>query len=420
MEIYKMTNVFVPGGLPKLTYNPRDEHKLENRLEEAKNNLCKLVMVTGLTKSGKTVLTQKIFPRNQVIWVDGGSFTNEDDFWAEVNNQLNSFTGISETKSISNTGTLEGSIEGEGGIPFLKAKASGRAEVSQSSDDQTSYSRSISNKSAAITSLRKKMMPLVIDDFHYIKRDRQGEIVRALKSLIFDGLPVILIAIPHRRLDVVKVEKEMTGRIETISVPPWSIDELKYIPKTGSALLNVEIDGEIIGKMAENAYGSPHLMQEFCRELCIESNIIETSASKISINTITILKELFKKIAENTGKVIFEKLRRGPRSRTDRLKRTLKNNEVVDIYGVILYALAEIKPGIQTLNYEDIRSAIKEISAETPPQAHEISRVLEQMSKISTSDESSTPVIDWEKDDRILHVTDPFFAYYLKWGVHVQ
>jgi hypothetical protein len=42
------------------------------------------------------------------------------------------------------------------------------------------------------------------------------------------------------------------------------------------------------------------------------------------------------------------------------------------------------------------------------------------MSKISTSDESSTPVIDWEKDDRLLHITDPFFAYYLKWGDHTQ
>ena len=57
------------------------------------------------------------------------------------------------------------------------------------------------------------MIPLVIDDFHYIERKYQGEIVRALKSLIFDSLPVVLIAIPHRRLDVVKVEREMTGRI---------------------------------------------------------------------------------------------------------------------------------------------------------------------------------------------------------------
>jgi len=38
------------------------------------------------------------------------------------------------------------------------------------------------------------------------------------------------------------------------------------------------------------------------------------------------------------------------------------------------------------------------------------------MAKISANDESSTPVLDWDKEERILHVTDPFFAFYLRWG----
>jgi hypothetical protein len=39
------------------------------------------------------------------------------------------------------------------------------------------------------------------------------------------------------------------------------------------------------------------------------------------------------------------------------------------------------------------------------------------MAEIASSDEASTPVLDWEKGDQKLHVTDPFFAFYLKWGV---
>ncbi len=34
------------------------------------------------------------------------------------------------------------------------------------------------------------------------------------------------------------------------------------------------------------------------------------------------------------------------------------------------------------------------------------------MSKIAISDESSTPVIDWEKEEKVLHITDPFFAFF--------
>lgn len=72
VQSYKTSHVFVPGGMPLHTYVSRSERNLENRLQTAGDNLCKLVTVTGATKSGKTVLTNKIFPKNKNIWVDGG------------------------------------------------------------------------------------------------------------------------------------------------------------------------------------------------------------------------------------------------------------------------------------------------------------------------------------------------------------
>lgn len=38
------------------------------------------------------------------------------------------------------------------------------------------------------------------------------------------------------------------------------------------------------------------------------------------------------------------------------------------------------------------------------------------MSEIAATDQSSTPVIDFDENDKLLHVTDPFFAFYLRWG----
>ena len=62
MPKLKYQDIFVPGGFPKHTYNPREELQLERKLSEAKDNLCKLVTVTGQTKSGKTVLAKRVFP----------------------------------------------------------------------------------------------------------------------------------------------------------------------------------------------------------------------------------------------------------------------------------------------------------------------------------------------------------------------
>jgi len=46
---------------------------------------------------------------------------------------------------------------------------------------------------------------------------------------------VILASVPHRAFDVVRVEKEMTGRLEQVAIPFWSQDDLEGIAHRGSS-----------------------------------------------------------------------------------------------------------------------------------------------------------------------------------------
>jgi hypothetical protein len=69
-----------------------------------------------------------------------------------------------------------------------------------------------------------------------------------------------------------------------------------------------------------------------------------------------------------------------------------------------------------TLEYQDLRSAIREVSADKIPQLQEVARVLKHMSDIAATDQSSTPVIDFNDADKQLHITDLFFAFCLRWG----
>lgn len=88
------SDVFIPGGIPTVTYNPRARLHLEDKLMESKNNLCKLVVVTGQTKAGKTVLVDRIFPQNCSVWISGGSIESEDDFWGMFIEYLNLSTRV--------------------------------------------------------------------------------------------------------------------------------------------------------------------------------------------------------------------------------------------------------------------------------------------------------------------------------------
>ena len=128
MDKYRTNNVFVPGGLPVATYIPRAERYLEDRLRGAEDNLCKLVTLTGSTKCGKTVLVSRIFPREKVVWLDGGSYQNEEALWADVNDQLNAFTEHQETQTDGTQTGVDGELAGEAGIPLLKVQGKAGAK----------------------------------------------------------------------------------------------------------------------------------------------------------------------------------------------------------------------------------------------------------------------------------------------------
>lgn len=408
----KYSEVFVPGGFPRHTYNPRESLSLETQLSEVRDNLCKLVTVTGHTKSGKTVLTRKILSPEESVWVDGGVVANEEDLWGIILDSLEIFQDTTVGAADSSSNTVHG--KGSAGADFLIAKGKGEVGAAHQSgrSSSTTRSRKVSSRVTALQGLRKSGVPLVIDDFHYLPKELQGSVVRALKPLVFDGLPVVVIAIPHRRYDAIKVEKEMTGRILPLSIPVWSEDELIFIPETGFPLIGQKVEPGINQELAQEAIGSPHLMQEFCRAIAragqVSSGVFENNGFK--------LQEIFLDVAETIGRPIFEKLARGPRQRTDRVRRQLKDGREVDIYELVLHGLAHLKPGLVTLEYEDLRSGIREVSGGQIPQLHEVARVLKHMATIAATDQSSTPVIDFEESDKRLHVTDPFFAFYLRWG----
>ena len=416
MKKYKASHVFVPGGLPSHTYIERAEGTIKSKLETANDNLCKLVTLTGQTKSGKTVITQKVFSEleDKNIWINGGSIEEENDVWSQVVEQLGGWTAEEASEHQSSTHKISGKGTAEASAIILKGRGEFGGELGGSKGAGQKFSRDISPKSAALKLIRESEACLIIDDFHYFNRDLQGSFVRAVKPLVFHGVPVILIAIPHRRFDAIKVEREITGRVENIEVPYWRLNELEQIPRVGFPLLAVNVSEKVIHNMAKESLGSPHLMQEFCRELCKEFEIKETLDKELKIDEMPDV--IFSKVGENTGKTIFDKLATGPRQRSDRLPRKLVNGDQVDIYKVVLFALARLSPGMQTIKYEDLRAAIRDILKESIPQAHEISRVLDKMSEIAANDEASTPVIDWEKEEQKLHITDPFFAFYLKWG----
>ncbi|NUN63557.1 hypothetical protein HCU40_02070 [Pseudanabaena biceps] len=410
----KLSDVFVAGGFPSITYIARDEYQLESTMEDYLDARYKLLSISGSTKSGKTVLVRKTIPKRDSFWISGGQVIDLNSFWEMVLEKTGGYTSLSETTS-NNENTVSGremtaSIKPLGMGGDLKSQFN---ESEQHGSSQT-LGRTIPSALSAINQLMSHMLPLVVDDFHYIDKSVQQSIVRSLKDPIFEGLPIILITVPHRAFDVMRVEKEMTGRVKQLQIPAWQTSELERIAELGFNALNVHCDSSLIKKMTREAFESPHLMQDFCAALCRANGVRETQTKVLKLQEPEDWQTFLRNMASDTSKLAFERLAIGPRQRTDRIRRTLVNDETCDIYVAILFAIASTGPQTR-LSYEDIRSGLRTVLKDEIPQSHEVTRILEKMSEIARGEIDGEPVVDW--DGSYLYISDPFFAYYLRWGI---
>lgn len=390
--------------MPQATYVSREHLGIEAQVGTwADGAHTSLLSVSGPTKTGKTVLLKRFF--REAIWLSGGALETSDEFWSSICDELEVFTEVNLSVDTSE----ECSSEVKGGLNAVMANGSGGLGRASGTNRGQSRSRSRSTKTAARQALLDEMPVLVVDDFHYIPPAEQAKIVRGLKDLIFEGLPVILIAVPHRAYDAVRVEKEMTGRVDSIELGTWEERDLTSIAELGFSALGLTLPRSISVRLSEESFGSPHLMQTHCLALArsADANVREVREQDWD--------QFFREGAAAASKTAFDLLKLGPRQRNDRIVRSLKNGLKTDIYGAVLAAIASTGPRT-SLQYEEVRAALRTVLESDLPQRHEITNILEQMTRIAKEKIEGEPVLEYDSEYSTLYIADPFFAYYLRWA----
>ena len=434
----KVSEVFVPGKLPEHTYNPRSELELELQLQDYLDETGSILTVAGPTKTGKSVLLRRVI--SDPVWVDGQGVDSVDELWRRVGDQLAVYTELELGTNQGTTG--KGSIQGEAGIPVVKGRVGSELSLSEGSSVKYAVERPIG--AAVRQALESSDRALVVDDFHFIDRDVQRQIVRALKPLVLAGVPIIFVSISHRVQDAVTAEPDMTGRVTSLPVKFWSEDELLVIARKGFSKLRVTDPDDAIGRtLARESYGSPHLMQKFCREACKQDGVRETSRWARALNPPSNWREFFARQTDDASGDWFQRLLRGPQERGSlRTKWTVKDGRRLDGYGLTLLGIANTGPKL-TLRKDEIRRQVDLLVEGAGPAAHQTTRVLQHMTRIAAKRASTEPITAEQLDREIeepqavsdvqpvleymeegpnsaLHIADPFFAFYLKWGSDVH
>ena len=415
-DTVKLNDVFKPGGQPSITYVSRDNHKIEDSLRKAISQPNIFVALTGTTKSGKTVLCRNVLDEFPYIWIEGGQVKSEIDLWEKVCYELN--YPIEVRNKMTDGGQVNASASAgvEAGIPGNKASFMMTLGGSKLSSVDAERTYRIDSMHTAIEHLTRHSLCLVIDDFHYIPDKDRAACVRTLKGAVFNGLKVVLLSTPHRAFEAIKAEAEVTGRFRHVTVPIWQLNDLKKIAEVGFAALNVSCPAQISNVFAREAQESPLLMQQFCWTICYDSKIEEKKFLQQKIDSNFSVENILNEIAKDSGFPIYEKLARGPQTRTDRIKRPLIDGGAADIYSAILLAIAVTGPK-ERLSYDEIRSSLSAVLADKVPQKLEVSNALNHLSTIDQKENKGERAIDWNGESLILVLTDPYFRFYLRWEI---
>jgi hypothetical protein len=421
LSVVRVADVFVTAN-PQYTYTSRASAKLEEAVTDHLEERDKLLLITGPTKIGKTVLVDHVVPQNMadVVRIEGPMVAKDVDVWKQIVDDLGYFTDIGTEASRTETDTqsVGGSAGVNVGVVQLGGKADDTGSLGTTAAKRRSASRSV--QTVGRDALLETGAALVVDDFHHMPGTVQATLIKQLKSIIAQRkVPVILVAVPHHAADVVRAEPEMQGRLKHIEIPNWSNEELKEIARLGFPVLNVECPDRVADRLAEVAWGSPHLMQVLCRELAKANGIRETQSERVTLQPPPSWGDFLHDVAvENTDPKTLDKLATGAQSRSKRDPRPVQGGGTTDLYRALLTAIASTGPK-RSLTYDDLRQALQTILVKLP-QSNEVTSHLQKLHGIADTEAGAgrDPVLEYDKD-KVLHVVDPFFAFRLRWGPSV-
>lgn len=386
--INKFSEVFKPGTFPEMTYVSRHskhtKYTYEERLKQSLAIDGYLTYIVGPSKIGKTVLCESVIGQKNMVSMSGNDFSKEHDFWSGLGKKI----GISMTAEISEENSA----------------------FSENEQRATTITKNyFTAKDKVVSYFKEYDKVLVLDDFHYAPPSIQYDIACQLKEVIRTGFKAIVISLPYRSDDAIRLNPDLTGRLSVIEIEPWELSELKRIADKGFSTLNISLDDNIISRMANESIHSPQLMQS----ICLNIGLLTEKSLEITDETVS---ESCRFTCMNLpyGDVV-RILKAGPPTRgQQRLRYELQDGSKRDIYSLILKVLADDPPSIK-LSIEELMERIRNNMADNVLKQQKVKDSLKNWKKLLEIQGSLYHVLDW-KDDTI-YVLDNMFLFYIRWGI---
>jgi len=214
--------------------------------------------------------------------------------------------------------------------------------------------------------------------------------------------------VPHRSEDVIRADPDLRGRVLTMDLGYWPRGDLEKIAALGFGKLNVTIPPDAIRRFADEAAGSPQLMQQICLHACF---ILSINASG-PLRSFAVDDALQRKILEGTAtttghRTLVGVLDDGPKTRgTERKFYRFKDGSRGDVYRCVLRAIAADPPHL-SFKYDEILARVGAVCDGESPAGSSISVSLVHMARLAEEKHPTEHVLDWDHTNGTLDIPDP-------------
>jgi hypothetical protein len=412
-------DVFVPGSYPEHTYVERTAERLEQALRDAIDTPGQVVSLSGPSKSGKTVLVEKVIGRDNLIAISGAGIQDAEEVWDRVLDWMD--TPHSQTRDRTTSGSLTTQVKGSGGVNLpgvlnvgAEGTVGGQAGVT-SGKGATFQRRGLTQ---VVDEIAKSDFVVLVDDFHYMPRAAQEQVAKSIKEAVRLNVKVCTAAVTHRGDDVVRANPELRGRVRAIDLDYWRPEELREIATTGFGALNARVDGRAIEQFVIESAGSPQLMQLICLNACFVLDLRKRHVFPVTREVdATILKTILEQTSSSTDfRSLVDVLDAGPKTRgTERKTYRFIDDSEGDVYRCVLKAVAADPPRL-SLPYDELTERTNVICRGESPVGSSVVGTCLHMAKLALDKFPAERVIDWDDSKQILDIPDPYLLFYLRWS----